>query len=338
MRLLAPQRTRPRYRHRGFVAAFRCRATDTQRRISDNKIQAGAITSSYRSQRAAFGSPGLGVLDVTATTPEAPYVLGETDLEHERLTRQAAILRPFTERLFRDAGIGPGMRVLDIGSGLGDVSILAAALVGPDGQVVGVERDVGTIRKAKTRVDLASLGNVTFLEADVGHIPDIGPFDAVVGRLILEFLPEPELVVRSLCALLRPGGLMVLQDACWGPWLSLNMHLPLRAKCATLIHQAFQRSGANMDMELVLYRSMKAAGMPAPRMRVDVPVGNDPDIANWVFDLFRTLRPRMRPEDLEDSSLGEFDSLSLRLETELSTSNSFGACIGLVGAWSGKPQ
>ncbi len=64
--------------------------------------------------------------DMTMTSPTSTYVLGSTDAEHERLIRQAAILDPFTARFFRDAGIGPGQRVLDIGSGLGDVTMLAA--------------------------------------------------------------------------------------------------------------------------------------------------------------------------------------------------------------------
>ena len=54
------------------------------------------------------------------------YVLGNTDAEYERLIRQAARLAPLTERLFREAGIGQGQRVLDLGSGLGDVAMLAA--------------------------------------------------------------------------------------------------------------------------------------------------------------------------------------------------------------------
>ena len=73
-------------------------------------------------------------------TADTPYPLGATSAEHARLIRQAVIWDPFTERLFRDAGIGPGQRVLDIGSGVGDVAMLAARLVGQSGAVIGVER------------------------------------------------------------------------------------------------------------------------------------------------------------------------------------------------------
>ena len=78
---------------------------------------------------------------MTISSPGQSYVLGGTGYEHERLIRQARIFNPFTERLFRNAGVARGQRVLDIGSGVGDVAMLVAKLVGPTGEVVGVERD-----------------------------------------------------------------------------------------------------------------------------------------------------------------------------------------------------
>jgi ubiquinone/menaquinone biosynthesis C-methylase UbiE len=274
--------------------------------------------------------------DMKLPSVDASYLLGDTSAEHQRLIRQAAIFEPFTERLFRDAGVGPGQRVLDIGSGVGDVAMLAARLIGPTGEVVGVERDATTLAMARSRVDKAGLSNVRFLEADVGLVPSSEPFDAVVGRLILEFMPDPGAIVGSLAALVRPGGAIIFQDACWGPWLQLTAPLPLRGKCASIIYKAFERSGANMDMEFVLYRALQAAGLPAPRMRVEVPVGDEPDIARWVYDLFCTLLPQMREEDLPNEMFGDLDTLQSRLEAERVAAKAFGACVGLVGAWSVK--
>src|SRR5437899_7005309 len=100
----------------------------------------------------------------------SPYALGSTDAEHERLIRQAARIAPITERLFREAGIGPGQRVLDLGSGMGDVAMLAARLVGPSGEVVGIERDAISIARANARVAEAGLSNVRFTQTDVNQI------------------------------------------------------------------------------------------------------------------------------------------------------------------------
>src|SRR6516164_5662148 len=96
----------------------------------------------------------------------ADYLLGNTDAEHERLIRQATRLAPVTESFFREAGIGPGQRVLELGSGVGDVAMLVARLVGPSGEVVGVERDVRSIARAQRRLREAGIGNVTFVQCD----------------------------------------------------------------------------------------------------------------------------------------------------------------------------
>src|SRR5579863_2368517 len=102
--------------------------------------------------------------NMTASGPAPPYSLGSTDAEHERLIWQASRLAPLTERLFREAGIGPGQRVLDLGSGVGDVAMLVARLVGPSGEVVGIERDPRSIARARVRVAEAGLHNVSFIQ------------------------------------------------------------------------------------------------------------------------------------------------------------------------------
>src|SRR5260370_13452967 len=90
--------------------------------------------------------------NMPASGPTPPYTLGSTDAEHERLIRQAAHLAPYTERFFRDTVIASRQRVLDIGSGVGDVAMLAAQLVRPSGEVVGIERDPRSIAPARARV------------------------------------------------------------------------------------------------------------------------------------------------------------------------------------------
>ena len=94
---------------------------------------------------------------MTMTHRSADYPLGNTDAEHERLIWQAARVAPITERFFREAGIGLGQRVLDLGSGVGDVAMLAARLVGTSGEVVAIERDRKSIAKASARVAEARL-------------------------------------------------------------------------------------------------------------------------------------------------------------------------------------
>ena len=232
--------------------------------------------------------------DMIASGSTSQYVLASTDAEQERLIRQAARLGPYTERLFRDAGIGPGQRILDIGSGVGDVAMLAARLVGPSGEIVGVERDVRSIARARARVAEAGLDNVTFMQSDVSQVTSGAPFDAVVGRCILQFLPDAAAVMRSLSRLVRPGGVLAFHEPTWSPLLLLTAQLPLWSACASLIRKTFQCSGANPDMELVLFRAFEEAGLAAPNMWMEIPMGGDSFFAGWVYDLLCSVRPQMQ--------------------------------------------
>ncbi len=241
---------------------------------------------------------------------DSTYLLGETSAEHERLIRQAQIFGPFTERLFRDAGVGTGQRVLDVGSGVGDVALLAARLVGPSGTVTGVERDPNSVATASSRASAAGLANVRFIPGEVGSVKTGEAFDAVVGRFIIEFLPDAGAEMRSLASVLRPGGVMALQDACWSTWLDLNQGFSLRGKCVSLIHRAFACSGAHMDMERVLFRAIQEPGLPSPAMRIEVPIGDDPNIVRYAYDLFSTLLPRMREYGLSLNDVGDLETLN----------------------------
>ena len=92
--------------------------------------------------------------------PGSDYLLGSSDAEHERLIRQATLLAPFTERFFRQAGIRSGQRVLDLGSGVGDVAMLVSNLVGRSGEVVGIERDERSLLVARVRAKKTGHGHI----------------------------------------------------------------------------------------------------------------------------------------------------------------------------------
>ena len=80
-----------------------------------------------------------------AEASQPKYILGHDQSEIDRLMVQSAVMRPFTERLFKAAGMSTGMRVLDLGCGPSDVSMLAANLVGPSGSVIGIDRSLEVI-------------------------------------------------------------------------------------------------------------------------------------------------------------------------------------------------
>jgi ubiquinone/menaquinone biosynthesis C-methylase UbiE len=184
----------------------------------------------------------------------ARYLLGNTDAEHERLIRQAIRLAPVTERFFREAGLAPGQRVLDVGAGVGDVAMVASRIVGPSGSVVGIERDGRTIARARSRAAEAGLQNIEFVQSDIDEYSDRASFDAVVGRYILQFLPDPVATLRCVAALVRPGGIVAFQEGSWAPFLQLSSHLPLWSAAVSLLRAAGVRGGANLEMGPALHR------------------------------------------------------------------------------------
>jgi ubiquinone/menaquinone biosynthesis C-methylase UbiE len=274
---------------------------------------------------------------MTANDPPSSYALGSTDSEHERLIRQAARLAPCTERFFREAGIGAGQHVLDLGSGVGDVAMLIAKIVGPSGEVVGVERDPCSLDRARARVAEAGLHNVSFIQSDVSQIAASKSFDAAVGRFILMWLPDPVSVLRELSLLVRPGGVLAFQEPSWAPTFVITTHLPLWSTAASLMCDTFRCSGANPEMGLALYRIFQEAGLPAPVMQMEVPLGDDPDFIRWMYDVMCSLRPQIEQLNLSLEKLGDFDTLLARLQAEVAASNSVASWMAVVGAWCRKP-
>jgi len=124
------------------------------------------------------------------TSIDEDYLLGHEDAELARLEHQAGILAPATEAILRMAGLAPGMRVLDLGTGLGDVAFVAAGIVGPTGEVVGIDQNRSVVARATSRAAQRGLDNVEFEVGDVGTWHDGSRFDAVVGRLILLYEPN----------------------------------------------------------------------------------------------------------------------------------------------------
>ena len=275
-------------------------------------------------------------IDMTTSQPVVDYALGYTDAEQERLIRQAAIIAPITERLFSEAGIGPGHRVLDLGSGLGDVSMLVARMVGPSGKVVGIERDAASIQRAQARVAAAGLRNVSFIQSDVSRIASDQLFNAAVGRLILQFLPDPVGVLRSVYRLVRPGGVLAFQEPSLTSLLSLGAGLPLWSRVHRLIHETFSRSGVNPEMGLTLHKIFQEVGLSAPVMHLEMSLGSNAELVRWTSDLLYSLRPAAEQHKVSLKELGDLTTLPNRLCSEVTAAKAVVSVVPLVGAWSRK--
>ncbi|HEX6508383.1 MAG TPA: methyltransferase domain-containing protein, partial [Chloroflexota bacterium] len=250
----------------------------------------------------------------------------------------AVRIAPLTERFFHEAGIASGQRVLDLGSGLGDVAMLAARIVGPSGEVVGLERDSRSIARAKARAAGAGLRNVSFIESDVGNIPEGKPFDAAVGRFILEFVSDPVAVVRNVSDAVCPGGAIAFQEVSWAHFLLACAGLPLWSASAAVAREILTRTGAHVEIGVALHRIFQEAGLPEPVMNLEIPLGSHPNDVGFIYEFLRSLRPQSQKHGVSFEDLGDFDSLSVRLQSEVRASKTFVPVIAaLVSAWCRKP-
>ena len=272
---------------------------------------------------------------------EDAYILRRGEAETRRLIGQARFHNPFTRRLLEEAALKEGMRVLDVGSGAGDVALLAAELVGPRGGVMGVDQNPAILEVARKRARKASLANVTFLESDLLDFSEHGEdcFDAVVGRFVLQHLPDPMEALRSLVRRVRPGGIVAFQEMNLRPEsLQVYPPTPLWQRYWGW-SQALLRVGVESQMGYKLHRTYLGAGLPAPKMQLEAPVGGGPEWGGYEYaaETLRSLLPLVLKLGIATEQEVEIDTLSERLRQETAAAGGVVKMPEVVSAWALKP-
>ncbi len=122
----------------------------------------------------------------------------------------------FGRRLVEIAGVGPGMRVLDVGCGAGAALVPAARAVGPEGHVLGIDISPAMLDRARAALAAHGLTNAEVRSGDA-EIPGVGPGDRdrVLAAQVLFFLPDLAQALRAYRHILRPGGVLAVSS--WGP-------------------------------------------------------------------------------------------------------------------------
>jgi SAM-dependent methyltransferase len=231
------------------------------------------------------------------------------------------------------------MRVLDVGCGVGDVSLLVASLVMPEGAVLGVDSNPLALGHARERVSAMGLTDVDFVEGDIRDLAFDEPFDAAVGRLVLMYLADPAATLRRIAALLRPGGIIAFQELTLTESGLTYPEAPLLQRTGTLINETFRRAGMEMEMGLKLYPAFIAAGLPAPAMRAERPIGGGPDFPGyrWMAQITRSILPLMEQLGVANAEDIDVETLVERLREEVVGSGGVVAMPTLMGAWARKP-
>ncbi|MFD9898599.1 class I SAM-dependent methyltransferase [Mesorhizobium sp. NPDC059025] len=246
------------------------------------------------------------------TTPAA-YILGHSASEIRRLVLQAEILKPITARLLREAGIVPGMRVLDVGCGAGDVAMLACEMVGPAGLVVGIDRSADAIAVAQQRA--AGYPQAVFEAEAVEDFVDEAGFDLVIGRYVLVHQTDPVALVRRVTELVRPGGIVAFHEVSHRhPFASLPA-VPLWEQVGDWLFTLFHMAAPHHDAADKLFGIYTEAGLPAPSLFSETPVAGGPDAPHhaWIAETIRSLLPKLVQLGLATEAIVDIDTLEARL-------------------------
>jgi ubiquinone/menaquinone biosynthesis C-methylase UbiE len=262
------------------------------------------------------------------------YVLGHSEDELARLIRQAKLVNPITRRYFKRAGVSPGMRVLDLGSGAGDTAILAAELVVPTGEVVGIDRSAAALDTARSRARDRSFRHVSFVEGEPGAMTFDRPFDALVGRYVLMFQPDPTAVLKDALKHLKPGGIVVFHEV---DWKSVRTYprVPLWEEASRWITDAAAESGADCRMGIKLHATYLAAGLPTPDIGLETLIGTGEDLERirFITEIVETMAPRIQELGIATAEEMDLATLDERIAAQALAAN--GVMVGRaeIGAW-----
>lgn len=189
---------------------------------------------------------------------DSSYLHGSAPDEQRRLARMNDLINA---PLLRELGIRGGEKILDVGCGLAQLTRAMARQAGPEGRVLGIERDPRQIEEAK-RLN----GDTTPIDLRQGDALDLpledeewASFDLVVTRFLLEHLQDPLRAVRGMVRAARPGGRIVLADddhPLLRPWPEIPGFVPLWSA----YQEAFRRLGNDPEIGKRLVALLHDAG------------------------------------------------------------------------------
>ncbi|MEO6395635.1 MAG: class I SAM-dependent methyltransferase [Devosia sp.] len=248
------------------------------------------------------------------------YVLGDSERELKRLAAQAGFYAEGTRDGLLKAGIAPGMKVLDIGCGVGDVALIAADIVGPSGSVTGIDISAQAVAASTMRAAAKGL-NAQFEQSPVDNFSRYSEFDAVVGRFILVHFPDPAGVVRSVATKMKKGAPLVSMEmdmsssAASAPFPLFDTHLGN-------IRKMYAMMGLSPDMGMKLHATFRAAGLN-PTLTGFTRVGNREEPAGFDFltESVRSLMPALEKLGIATAAEIDINTLSTRLAAEAMASD-----------------
>jgi len=183
--------------------------------------------------------------------------------------------------------------------------------------------------------------NVTFVVGDcrTASLPD--DFDAVIGRYVLMYTGEPASTLKSVVNHVRPGGLVAFAEADFGPAVDFSRRAQseLVSRLWEWADAAFQHADNHPGMAIELHRAFLAAGLGAPEMLLQAPIGGgDRWIGyEWFAESMRSLVPVFERYEIATPAEVGVDTLADRMRSEILELQSLLMLLPMVTAWAIKP-
>ncbi|MEC3912091.1 methyltransferase domain-containing protein [Sphingobium sp. CR2-8] len=219
-------------------------------------------------------------------------------------------------RFFGGIGIAPGAHILDVGCGNGDLSRLMAGIAGAGGEVVAIDRSEQALAAARAMEALPGAAPIHYHAVDLsGDLPELGLFDAIVGRRVLMYLPDAAKTLARLVRLAKPGAIVAFQEHGRAGLPAGNGDLVLHRQLYDWNWSTVAAEGGDVALALGLADMMRRVGLSVKETRAEA-ILLDPEQPSFLPTLTQAMLPRMVERGVATAEQVDMATLPQRIEDE----------------------